>query len=125
MKQKSKRREFRSFCLHILGLMLCILPPMICTICYFPLWKESSEKTVAGGVMLLLILCLLPLYKQIVRILSSASSYIMWLILFMIFFFLSKISYEMTVISFFGFIGNLLGAICIHLSKRGGRENAE
>jgi nicotinamide riboside transporter PnuC len=50
--------------------------------------------------------------------LTSYSSYFLWLILFLLFFALSKIADQMTVISLVGFIGNLLGAICFFIAKR-------
>ena len=123
MQAKTNKGYFVNFCLHILGIALCILPPALCTVSYFPLWEKSNEKTICGGVLLLLILCFFPLYKDIKRRLSSVSSYTMWLIIFIIFLLLSRIADEITVISFFGFVGNLLGAICFRLKKR--REKNE
>ena len=104
--------------LHIIGLMLCIIPPAACTLYYFPIWKESNEKTLLGGVLLLLILSAIPFFKYLKKCIFSVSSYAMWLILFLLFFFLTKIADEMTVISFFGFTGNLLGAICFKIKEK-------
>ena len=119
MKSLWKTSVFVSLGLHILGFSLCVLPPAICTLSYFPLWKEVGyESCIAGGVALLLILCALPIYKLIKRVLTSYSSYFVWLMLFLLFFGLSKIADQMTVISLVGFIGNLLGAICFMLAKR-------
>ena len=116
----SKTNIFVKIGLHILGFSLCILPPAICTLCYFPLWKHVGyHSCIAGGVALLLALSALPLYKFIRRKLMSFSSYIMWLFLFLIFWGMSRIADQMTVISLVGFIGNLLGAICFHLAGRG------
>ena len=42
----------------------------------------------------------------------------MWLVSFLIFFCLSRIADEMTVISFVGFVGNLIGALFFHLGRR-------
>ena len=109
-KLSRNNRGFSKFCLHILGVLLCVLPPSICALCYFPLWRYESGKTVVGAVALLLALSAMPLFKLIRRRLDSAASYVMWLLLFLLFFSLSKIAYEMTVISFYGFVGNLLGA---------------
>ena len=67
---------------------------------------------------MLLALCIVPLYKMIRKGLMSFSSYMMWLILFVLFFSLSKIGDQMTVISFVGFISNLIGAICFWYAKR-------
>ena len=118
MKQR-KTNLFAYFCLHIIGFLLCIVPPAICTLSYFPLWKEVGyQNCIAGGVAILLVLSVIPLYKLLRRSLMSFSSYLMWLVLFLIFFGLSKIADQMTVISLVGFIGNLLGAICFFVAKR-------
>ena len=120
MTRQRNNRVFVSFALHIIGFLLCVVPPAVCTLLYFPLWKEAGYAScIAGGTALLLALCVIPLYKMIRKGLMSFSSYMMWLILFLLFFALSKIGDQMTVISFVGFIGNLLGAICFWYAKRG------
>ena len=114
-------RFFVNLCLHILGLCCCILPPAICTLAYFPLWKEAGGGAViAGGCALILVLCAMPLYKLLHSALRSSASYIIWLIAFLTFFALSRIADQMTVISFAGLVGNLVGAI---LFKLGGQRN--
>lgn len=123
MKKPSKSSIFVSFGLHILGFLLCILPPAVCTLTYFPLWREVGyESCIAGGAALLLVICAIPLFKLIRRGLASFSSYMVWLILFLLFFALSKIADQMTVISFVGFVGNLLGAVCFWLARRVNRR---
>ena len=124
MKNSSKNSVFVSLGLHIAGFLLCIVPPAVCTLAYFPLWKEVGyENCIAGGVALLLALCAIPIFKLIKRWLESYSSYILWLMLFLIFFGLSRIADQMTVICFVGFIGNILGSVCFWLAKRASRRN--
>ena len=126
MKKRSRSSIFVNLGLHIAGFLLCIAPPAVCTLMYFPLWKDVGyESCIAGGAALLLALCAIPLYKLIRRALSSYSSYLIWLILFLIFFALSNIADQMTVISLVGFIGNLLGAICFYIARRIGRRGEE
>lgn len=103
--------------LHIVGFSLCILPPIVCTLFYFPLWKESA-KALSGGVLLLVLVSAMPVFKLLKRHFESPASYTVWLALFIIFFALSKIATEMTVISFVGFIGNALGAFMFRLARR-------
>ncbi len=126
MKQARKTNVFAILGLHIIGFMLCILPPAICTVTYFPLWKSVGyEYYIAGGSALLLVLCLIPLYKYLTRALTKFSTYVMWLLLFLLFLALSKIAEQMIVISFVGFVGNLMGEICFYLAGRlkGGKAN--
>ena len=74
--------------------------------------------------MLLLLLAALPLYRGIKKILRSPSAYQLWLFSFVLFFLTSRIADEMTVISFVGFVGNALGAVCFRLAgKRNGEKN--
>ncbi len=114
-----KTNIFVSLGLHLLGFFLCIAPPAVCTLYYFPLWREMGyQSCIAGGTALLLALCIIPIYKLIKRGLEGFSSYMMWLLLFLIFFGMSRIAEQMTVISFVGFIGNLLGSVCFYIAKR-------
>ncbi len=110
--------------LHSLGFILSTVPPVVCTASYFPLWKESSQ-TLSGGVLLIILLSAIPLYKFLKKVFESPASYMIWLVLFLLFFSLSKIADEMTVISFVGFMGNALGAVCFNIAKRIGAGRDE
>lgn len=117
--KSQKTSVFVNLGLHILGFLLCIVPPAVCTLNYFPLWREVGyESCIAGGTALILALCIIPIYKLIRKGLDSFSSYMVWLLLFLLFFGMSRIAEQMTVISFVGFIGNLLGAVCFHFTRR-------
>ncbi len=112
-------RFFANICLHIVGLCFCILPPAICTLTYFPLWREVGGGAVlAGGCVLLLIICAIPLFKLAAQALRSPAGYVIWLIAFLLFFSLSRIAEQMTVISFAGLVGNLIGALFFKLGGR-------
>ncbi len=105
-----------------LGMLFCVLPPIIATLSFFPLWigDGGTTKLLSGFTLLLCILAYMPLIRAIKRILRSNSSYLMWLIIFLFFLVLESIAYEMTVISFAGFIGGALGAVLFKLSERFG-----
>ena len=123
MKISSKNSAFVSLALHITGFLLCVVPPVVCTLNYFPFWRtEGYESCIAGGCAFLLVICALPLFKLFAKALSGYSSYFIWLILFLLFLSLSKIADQMTVISFVGLIGNLLGAILFRIAKKIGRS---
>lgn len=121
MKNSANNRVIAKFVLHFIGLMLCVVPAAVCTLMYFPLWKEGGYAScIAGGTALLLAICALPIFKLISKRLSSVSSYMIWLMVFLLFFAMSKIAEQMTVISFVGFVSNLIGAAFFAASRRKG-----
>ena len=126
MKTATKKWTFVNIILLILGFSLCVIPPAVCALSYFPLWKASGYAScIAGGAAVLLTVCFVPIYKLICGAMKSHSSYVMWLILFLIFFALSKIADQMTVISLVGFVSNLLGEVCLRIARRGGAADEE
>ena len=62
---------------------------------------------------------------MIIRWLQSFSSYVMWLLLFLLFLGLSRIADQMTVISFVGFISNLIGSFFFAAAKRRAKISPE
>ncbi len=119
MRSQKNKAKYANIYLHILGYLLCIIPPLACALTYFPLWGEGGCKLNALCAVMI-ILAIFPIIKLIRRLLKSDATYIFWLILFVCFYALSRIADEMTVISFVGFISNSLGAI---LMKAGGKRN--
>ena len=110
------------------GLAFCIFPPIAAILAYFPAWVASGgEVVISGFTLLLLALALIPFWKTVKKALASPASYTLWLIAFVAFFALSNIAKDMTVISFVGLIGNLLGAVLFKLADRekDGKENEE
>ena len=121
MARTKTKNSARSLLLRALGLALCVIPPAAATLCYFPVWRaEGGETLLSGTALLLLTLAAIPIYKLISAHLRSPAAYTVWLIAFLLFLMLSSIAHEMVVISFVGFIGNLVGAILFRLA--GGRN---
>ena len=113
----------RRILLTLLGIALSTVPPMICTLSYFPVWQSRGSAAVFSGFLLMLILvCFVPLIRTIRYLLSSPAAHTMWFICFVAFFALSKIADEMTVISFVGFVGNLLGAFVFRMAGVGNKD---
>ena len=117
MKVTSNKQTVKSIFLRVIGLVLCVIPVTVSILCYFPAWRaEGGEVLLSGATLLLLCMAAVPLYKLISAKLRSPAAYTLWLIAFILFFLLSNIAQEMVVISFTGFIGNLLGAIAFKLA---------
>lgn len=114
---------FAKFILHIVGLLVCAIPPIICTLSYFPLWiSGGGEQMISGGAALLIILAALPFYKFLRKKLESAASYIVWLFIFLFCFLMAKIIDQVTVISFVGLISNLIGAVLLKIGEKLGKS---
>lgn len=112
------RRNGRQRALFLLGLLLSTLPPIVATVLYFPIWKaRGSVYVISGAALIILLISLIPLWRVIKKALASPSAYVIWLLTFILFFSLSKIADEVTVIAFWGFIGNGVGALLFNFSK--------
>ena len=104
---------------HALGLIFSVAPVTLATLSYFPLWQSRGEGHVISGIaLLLIILGFLPAIRIIMAKLKSPSAVLLWFIIFAMFFALSRIADEITVIAFFGFLGNLIGSVFFRLSKK-------
>lgn len=117
MAISANKQTVKSIFLRVIGLVLCVIPVTVSILCYFPAWRAAGgEVLLSGTTLLLLCMAAVPLYKLISAKLRSPAAYTLWLIAFILFFLLSNIAEEMVVISFTGFIGNLLGAIAFKLA---------
>lgn len=111
------------FVLYAVGLAVCIAPPAIAVLMNFPVWvQKSSAATLSGISLVLLVLSCIPFYKAILSYIKSASSPIMWLLLFVFCFLFGAIVDEMTVISFIGVVSNTVGAVIFKIAKKYKRE---
>lgn len=122
MNASPRKRLF----LRIIGISFCTVPVITAILTYFPLWREKGGTAVLSGFTLLLtVLALTPLMKTLKRLLRSPAVHTMWFIVFAVFLLLSKIADEMTVISFVGFIGNLIGAFFFKAANKNRGEYNE
>ena len=115
---KANNRDIANKILHLTGLLFCTLPPVIATASYFPLWREAGgAQVISGGALLFIILSSIPMYKYIRKLLESAATYVLWLLIFLFCFLLSKVITEVTVIALVGFISNVIGAVLMKISE--------
>ena len=113
----------KRYSLMLLALAVSTLPVLICAAAYFPVWSTRTDGAALSGLGLMIaLLAAVPLYRFIKRHVSSLSAPVLWFIIFIAFFALEKIAHEMTVISFVGFISNLVGSVLFRLADRGRRE---
>ena len=116
---KGKNKRLLKLSLRAAGLLSCVVPPVACTLSYFPLWKEAGgEELVCGTTALLLMISVIPFYKYVKRLFETSASYVLWLAIFLFSFLMSKVINEITVIAFVGFVGNAVGAVLLKLGER-------
>ena len=110
--------------LYILGVILCVLPTVLCILCEFPLWVAKGNPTVASGVTLsalslsLIVIASTPLLRIIRAKIKTPSMWMIWGIMFLIFYSLESVISSLVLISFAGFIGNVMGAIVFFYAKK-------
>ncbi|MBO7304226.1 MAG: hypothetical protein J6V09_03305 [Clostridia bacterium] len=116
----------KKFFLNFIGLCFSVLPVLMAIISYFPEWRQRGGGTLFSGfVLLLVLLALIPLFNVIKSALKTPSAKTLWFVIFVVFFLLSRIADEMTVISFIGFVGNLIGAFFFKAAERAMKDGAK
>jgi chromate transport protein ChrA len=110
--------------LYILGVILCILPTVLCILCEFPLWVKKGNPTVASGVTLsaislsLITIASTPLLRIVREKIKSPSMWMIWGFAFLVFYSLEAVISSLVLISFAGFIGNVMGAMVFFFAKK-------
>ena len=118
------KSPIKAAALRLLALTVATAAPLIAVLSYFPSFgRGGAAGMISGFSLLLLVLVSVPLFKFIAEKLRSASAPVMWLFVFILFFSLSSIARQMTVISLVGFISNLIAAVIFRLADKHGGEN--
>lgn len=107
-----KRIGFR-----ILGLLLCVLPPVIATLEYFPLWLGDKRSTVSAFTVILLFLAGIPILRLIRHRLRSPSAWMLWLVLWLFLTLFRPIAAAMETIALVSFPTSLAGAVCFRIAE--------
>ena len=122
--QRNKRGK--RLILKLLGYLFAVGTPLAATLSCFPLWRErGTEAVLCGGTLLLCALCALPLLRALRDYLRSPAIWSLWLFAFLFFLLVQSIAPEMSMICFFGLIGNLLGALCLRAAKKRSVHNGK
>ena len=121
MQTNNKRAEGPRRIFLFLGYLFSVSLPLLATLSCFPLWRaRGAGSMLAGGTLLLIALCVLPLWRALKSYLKSPSVWMLWLFGLILFSLISGIVFEMRAICLFGLIGNLIGALCFRLARRRG-----
>ncbi len=103
---------------HILGAVFSVLPPLLATAEYFPLWIErGGTATLSGIAFVMILLSLYPLCRILRRRRRSPSMPILWGAIWLLLTVLRRIIDGVIAVAFFGLLGNLCGMLFFRLAK--------
>lgn len=106
--------------LDFVGLLFCLVPPVIVTFQYFPLWKDGVGlwASLGGGCAVVFIIVFVVMSKYINTRLRTPSPVAIFFVCYGFFFLMQKVAVGLTVIAFWGFVGSAVGALFFWLAKR-------
>ncbi len=117
-----KKKVFR-----LLGYLFSVFPPLGATLYCFPelYARKQGPQALSLGVLLLVGLSVLPLWRRLYALLKTPSAPLLWGILLGVFYLARLVAAEIVFISCFGLVGALLGAVFFRLGGLGrGGESA-
>lgn len=96
-----------------------VIAPLVATIAQFPVWVEKSAgATVSGLFIVMAFLCCIPFYRAIFSWLKSPSAPLMWTVIFVLMYALSRIIDQMLTVCLVGIISNCIGAVIYKIGKK-------
>ena len=102
--------------------LIAVAPPAAVTWHHFPLFvKQSAGATVSGIGVFALLVCMIPFWRKIgdlKKFLFSASTPVLWLIAFGVFYLLAEIASAVISISLAGLGGSCASAVMVQLGQR-------
>lgn len=102
--------DIKKTSLTVIGAMLCIAPPAVATLMYFPLWVDKSATTTVSGLsMILILISIVPLFKLIKDHLKTPSAPILWAIVCVFAMMFRSIIDQVVVIAFVGTVSSIAG----------------
>ena len=108
----------KAFILRVIGLAVCILPPVITTLEYFPLWFSETETAISALSAMMIALCCLPFFKQIKQYFrNTPAAWVIWLVIYVLVAVFSKLADGIETVAFIGLISNLLGGCIFRIEK--------
>ena len=113
-----RKGKAKGILLTALGLLCSVLPPLLATVEYFPLWMKEGGGTALSGISLLLVLlCCLPLKRWLRRLLKTPSAPLFWFLLWAMLTLFQNLLDGLLTIAFWGFLGNTVGFVFFLLAK--------
>ena len=103
------RADMKKAALTAIGAVLCIAPPAITTLVYFPAWVEKSSASTVSGLSLFLLL--LSIIKMLKGFFATPSAPVLWGVVLVFAFLFRSIIDQICVIAFVGVISSLVAMV--------------
>lgn len=103
--------------LHVLGLLICIVPPALSVLEHFPILSETPEKQISTFGVLMLAVCCIPFWRTIKAFLSTPSAWKVWLVILLASYLLNSIVGELVVISAIGLASGIVGGAVFRIER--------
>ncbi len=110
--------------LRTVGLALCVIPPAVATIEYFPLWLGEGETRLSALALLLLLLAAVPLFRVLKKHFRSPSAFLVWFLIWVALSVLRPIAAAIETIALISFPTSALGSLFFRLAGRQEKNKA-
>ena len=112
------KTSHKAFALRVFGLIVCVAPPVIATLEYFPLWFSQTDTAVSVLSAMMIALCCIPFFKQIrAYFKGTPAAWAFFLALWVASMSLNKLMDGIETIAFYGMISNLAGGAIFKIKK--------
>lgn len=108
----------KAIILHIIGLLVCVVPPALATAEYFPIISAEPRKQISAFGVVLIAICCVPFWRSIKAFLRSPSAWKVWLVILIIFCAARSIADELIIISMIGLPAGLIGGAIFWIERR-------
>lgn len=106
------KKSTKGTIIYYTGLVISILAPLVAAATQFPVWTENVDSGQIGGMFVFVVLlCMIPLFNHLKIALKSPSSCLLWTIIFVCTWALSKIIQQLIIVSLVGTVANYVGAL--------------
>lgn len=105
----------RAIILYVVGLLVCVVPPLLATLEYFPLFNERQRLSVLS--LLIALLCTIPLWRSLRTFFKNPSAWKIWLAMLLLMTALRSIADEVIVIAWIGLPSGIIGSALFWFSR--------
>ena len=115
-----KKKKIWYYILYALGLLACVVPPVLATLEHFPVWMATggTRIIVPASAVILLIISAIPLVKYLRKKIKTPAVWMVWIFLWFILRLLRPVIDGMISVAGIGAISNVSGALLMFAARK-------